>query len=166
MPVLLMFVKIAHIHLFREHPMIRSPFFSIGFRPFFASGVLFAAIALLIWAGFWQFDIQSTLVTTLKPFGGFLFWHPHELIMGFALAIIMGFLLTAVRNWTGLETAPPAGLFLLWLSWLLARCTMAFSDGIPFTPLLISQILPALLAAIFIARLLFKSDYGATCLPL
>ncbi len=127
------------------------PFFSIGFRAFFASGILFAAIALSVWAEFWQLDIQQTSESIMAPVGGMLFWHPHELIMGFALAIIMGFLLTAVRNWTGLETAPPLALFGIWLSWVAARIIMAFGDGYPFTIILISQFLPVLLTAVFIA---------------
>ena len=112
--------------------MIRSALFSIGFRPFFASGILFSAIALFIWGAFWQLDAQSIVTTNLNPFGGFLFWHPHELIMGFALAIIMGFLLTATRNWTGLETAPPLGLLVLWLLWLVARFIMILGADLSF----------------------------------
>lgn len=132
--------------------MIRPAFFSIGFRPFFASGMLFSAIALFIWAAFWQLSTQGMIINHLNPFGGFLFWHPHELIMGFALAIIMGFLLTAARNWTGLETASPLGLFVLWLLWLTARCVMMFGADLSFNLILISQISVPLLAAMFIGR--------------
>ena len=132
--------------------MIRPAFFSIGFRPFFASGILFAALALLLWSGFWQLSLESSLLSHLSPFGGLLFWHPHELIMGFALAIIMGFLLTAVRNWTGLETAPPLGIFIIWLSWVLARISMLWSEGFSFYALLAIQVAPALLAAYFIGK--------------
>lgn len=132
--------------------MIRSAFFSVGFRPFFASGILFSALALFVWAAFWQLDTQATVLTHFNTVGGFLFWHPHELIMGFALAIIMGFLLTAARNWTGLETAPPIGLFILWALWLFARWVMAYGNELPFLVILTSQIAAPLLAAVFIAR--------------
>ena len=138
--------------------MIRSPFFSIGFRPFFAAGTFFGALALLAWAAFWQLDTQGILVNTMKPFGGFLFWHPHELIMGFALAIIMGFLLTAVRNWTGLETASSRGLLLLLTLWLFARYTMACSEQFSFKVILVSQILPPLLTALFIGIPIIKKQ--------
>lgn len=131
--------------------MIRSAFFSIGFRPFFASGILFGAIAIIIWAGIWLPQTQINIDRILSPVGGFNFWHPHELIMGFSLSIIMGFLLTAVRNWTGLETATPSGLFVIWLAWLWARFVMAFGADYSFTLVVISQVLPALLAAAFIA---------------
>jgi uncharacterized protein involved in response to NO len=136
--------------------MIRPAFFSIGFRPFFASGILFAALALLLWSGFWQLSLDSSLLSHLSPFGGLLFWHPHELIMGFALAIIMGFLLTAVRNWTGLETAPPVAIFIIWCSWLLARFAMLWSEGFPFFGLLSIQMAPAILAAFFIGKPIIK----------
>ena len=132
--------------------MHNSHFFSVGFRAFFAGGIGFAAIAFAIWGYFWFSLGNGESDQFLKPFGGMLFWHPHELIMGFALAIIMGFLLTAVRNWTGLETAPPLGLLLLWLLWVLARLTMLFSQHIPFSVLLISQIMVPLLAGFYIAQ--------------
>ncbi len=120
-------------------------FFSIGFRPFFASGTLFAAIALMLWGLFWQSG--SSILT---PVGGMLFWHPHELLMGFAQAIIIGFLLTAVRNWTGLETANPATLCLLFASWWGARCIMAFGAGLPLPVIVISQLITPFLAALCI----------------
>ena len=120
-------------------------FFSIGFRPFFASGTLFAAIALMLWGIFWQSG--SNILT---PVGGMLFWHPHELLMGFAQAIIIGFLLTAVRNWTGLETANPATLCLLFASWWGARCIMALGAGLPLPVIVISQLITPFLAALCI----------------
>jgi len=132
--------------------MIRPAFFSIGFRPFFASGILFAALALLAWGNFWQLNSEFSILKELSPWGGPLFWHPHELIMGFAVAIIIGFLLTAVRNWTGLETAPPIGIFILWCLWILARITMAFSSAFEFSSILFIQISPMVLAAFFIGK--------------
>lgn len=132
--------------------MIRSAFFSIGFRPFFASGIVFCTFALIIWGGYWQPGFNELISSKLNPVGNFLFWHPHELIMGFALAIIMGFLLTAARNWTGLDTAPPVGLFILWLFWLNARFIMLLGHDLPSIVILISQIIVPLLAAMFIAR--------------
>lgn len=131
--------------------MIRSAFFSIGFRPFFASGILFGALALVIWAGIWIPQTQIHIDLIMSPVNGFHFWHPHELIMGFSLAIIIGFLLTAVRNWTGLETISSFGLFFIWLTWLFARFVMAFGDGYSINIIIVSQILPALLAAACIA---------------
>ncbi len=84
----------------------------VGFRPFYLLAAIFAVIALPLWMGFYF----NTL-----PAGGYLVgisWHTHEMLFGFAPAVIAGFLLTAVRNWTGRETlagAPLAGLAGLWL---------------------------------------------------
>jgi uncharacterized protein involved in response to NO len=85
-------------------------FFSFAFRPFFFCGALFAGIALPAWAalftGRWMIA------------GDPLRWHAHEMLFGFLGAIIGGFLLTAIPNWTGrlpVAGRPLAGLLALWL---------------------------------------------------
>ncbi|MFJ4067882.1 NnrS family protein [Pseudomonas sp. NPDC089996] len=90
----------------------RQAVWALGFRPFFLGGSLFALVALLIWAG------VLAGILPLTPPGGMLAWHRHEMLYGFAGAIIAGFLLTAVQNWSGmpgLGGRPLQGLFLLWL---------------------------------------------------
>lgn len=85
-----------------------------GFRPFFLGAAAFAALALPLWL-----LVFSGLSTSA---GGAVFpvpmyWHAHEMIYGFALAVIAGFLLTAAGNWTGRETlvgAPLGALVALW----------------------------------------------------
>lgn len=94
------------------------PLLALGFRPFYLFAAIFAVLALPVW-------IMALFGAT--PTGGYLrgiAWHSHEMIFGFAPAVIAGFLLTAVRNWTGRPTptgAPLAGLVTLWL---LARILM------------------------------------------
>jgi uncharacterized protein involved in response to NO len=88
------------------------PLFRLAFRPFFLGGVLFSLLALSLWAAFWLGELQWI------PYGGWIWWHAHEMLFGFVVAIIVGFLLTAVQNWTGqasLSSWPLAGLFGLWL---------------------------------------------------
>jgi len=88
------------------------PLFRLAFRPFFLGGALFSLIALALWAAFWLGALRWT------PHGGWIWWHAHEMLFGFVVAIIIGFLLTAVQNWTGkpgISGWPLAGLFLLWL---------------------------------------------------
>lgn len=132
-------------------------FLSIGFRPFFCVGVLFAALASLVWGAFWQVAWQGSIISTLSPWGGMLFWHPHELIMGFVQAIIIGFLLTAARNWSGLDTTTPLTLTLLLTLWCWARYIMAFSTGYTFNTVLLSQLLTPLFAAALVARVIIKT---------
>jgi uncharacterized protein involved in response to NO len=88
----------------------------LGFRPFFLLGALFSIFAVAVWA--WLFRTGGHLpVTELSA----LNWHAHEMIYGYGLAVIAGFLLTAVRNWTGVTTLHGKPLLLLALLWLLAR---------------------------------------------
>lgn len=89
----------------------------LGFRPFFLLGSLFAVIAVASWL--WILSYQGNL-----PGGGRLGlvqWHAHEMLFGYTLAVIAGFLLTAERNWTGVQTLSGAPLLVLALLWLLAR---------------------------------------------
>lgn len=92
-----------------------------AFRPFFFGGTAWGLIALVLWlcalAG------KLTLPTSFDP----LAWHRHEMLFGFVGAIIAGFLLTAIPNWTGrlpIAGKPLLGLFGLWLS---ARIAVLFS---------------------------------------
>jgi uncharacterized protein involved in response to NO len=91
--------------------MSMDAFLSAGFRPFYLGAAVFATIAIPLWIG--AFLLAAGPVTALPPY----LWHAHEMLFGFAPAVIAGFLLTAARNWTGLPTAsgfPLATLFLLW----------------------------------------------------
>ena len=93
------------------------PFLRGGFRPFFFGGTAWAVIALLIWLH--SLGSGASLPSSFDP----LAWHRHEMLFGFVGAIIAGFLLTAVPNWTGrlpIAGYPLAALFLLWLAGRLA----------------------------------------------
>lgn len=86
---------------------------SYGFRPFFLLGSLFAALSILLWLP--QFYSRLELSTLFAPVD----WHIHEIFFGYIAAIIAGFLLTAIPNWTGrspIHGATLVGLVLLWLS--------------------------------------------------
>ncbi|MEH6616695.1 MAG: NnrS family protein [Porticoccus sp.] len=92
----------------------KPPIFRLAFRPFFLFGSLFSVLALLLWAVFLN---DPTL--TWQPYGGWMWWHGHEMLFGFSIAIIVGFLLTAIQNWSGLPGLsgwPLAGLFSFWLA--------------------------------------------------
>lgn len=96
------------------------PFFRLGFRPFFIGGALFSVISILVWL----LMLQGKF--TFAPIGGGYWWHIHEMLLGFGGAIIAGFLLTAVQNWTGIPGIRGKVLVGLVAAWLLGRFTIAF----------------------------------------
>ncbi len=86
---------------------------SYGFRPFFFAGAIYAGLGILIWLPLFSGDLS--LPTTFSPID----WHIHEMLYGYLPAIITGFVLTAIPNWTGrlpLQGKPLAVLVALWLS--------------------------------------------------
>ena len=103
----------------------RSPLLAVlsyGFRPFFLLGAAFAAIAIPLWL-----VMLALGVAPAGPFQG-MRWHAHEMIFGYLAAIIAGFALTAVPNWTGrlpISGLPLAGLVGLWLAGRFASSSIA-----------------------------------------
>lgn len=113
------------------------PLLEQGFRPFFLLGAAFAALAVPLWL--------LALHGGLQP-GGVFFamqWHAHEMLFGFSGAIIAGFLLTAVSNWSGKETLTGSPLAALALLWTLGRLAMFFASRLP-------RFIPALLDGAFL----------------
>jgi len=110
------------------------PVLGYGFRPFFLLGALFSIISLLIWGGFYAGYVTPPLFM-IDPVS----WHAHEMIYGFTMAIVAGFLLTAVANWT--DSAPVRGFNLLGLCllWLAGRVVMNFNLGIPEVAVLVFE---------------------------
>lgn len=94
---------------------------SAGFRPFFLFGASFAAIAVLLWLPVYHGEL--TLQTAFAPRD----WHVHEMLYGYLPAVITGFLLTAIPNWTGRLPLQGAPLITLALVWLAGRLAVAFS---------------------------------------
>lgn len=91
------------------------PALRLGFRPFYLAAALYNALAIPLWlAVLWG-------AVRLNPDVNPLFWHAHEMLFGFAVAVIIGFLLTAGRAWTGLGTPRGAWLGALATIWLAAR---------------------------------------------
>jgi uncharacterized protein involved in response to NO len=117
-----------------EPPVARSPrtaaplrgLAANGFRPFFLVAALLAVVAVPLWL--------LVLGGAISAGAGYLApmaWHAHEMVFGFAVAVIAGFLLTAVRNWTGRETATGGPLYALALLWLLGRVVLAVGASLP-----------------------------------
>lgn len=96
--------------------------FSFGFRPFFLAGSIAAAIIPLLTV------LALSGAVELGVAGGALAWHGHEMVYGYLSAIIAGFILTAVPNWTGRLPLMGARLGLLFLLWLAGRAALLLSD--------------------------------------
>ena len=96
-----------------------------GFRPFFLGAAAFAAAALPLWV--WALATGGAAV----PAGDPLSWHIHEMIFGYVGAVLAGFLLTAIPNWTGrlpVRGRPLMFLFALWLAGRAAVLIGGFLD--------------------------------------
>jgi len=106
-------------------PPDRLSLFALGFRPFFLAAGLAAVVLLAVWS-----MLLSGVELSVGYYGARL-WHGHEMLFGFATAVIAGFLLTAVRNWTSQATPsgwPLAGLVGVWL---LGRLLPLFHGHVP-----------------------------------
>ena len=93
------------------------PFLRLGFRPFYLCAALVATLAVPLWVAVFLGRI------TVAPAAPAMLWHAHEMLFGFAVTVIIGFLLTAVKAWTGLDTPRGPVLGALALLWLAARIT-------------------------------------------
>ncbi len=133
----------------RKQALSIPPVWRLGFRPFFLAGALFALLAVALWAA-----VLHGAPGLAVP-GGMLAWHRHEMPFGFGLAIIAGFLLTAVQNWTGrpgLSGWPLISLFSVWLAARLAwfvpvPLAVLIALQLAFIGLFIAQMARQLIAA-------------------
>ena len=151
--------------------------FSGGFRPFFLFGSLHAALMIALWVPWFLglFDLPSALDPVV--------WHQHELLFGYVPAMVAGFLLTAVPNWTGrpaLSGPPLVALFVLWVAGRLAIALSSQIGLVPaaivtlaFLPVLLvltvrelaaaknkrNYMIAAILSLLFIAQLLFFYEF-------
>lgn len=116
-----------------------TPLLRLGFRPFFLSGAIFSVVAIVLWLLMYKGTVN------FSPLGGGYWWHIHEMIFGFGCAIIAGFLLTAVQNWTGVRGAQGSVLLVLFILWLAGRIVILFPDllGAELTTIIDLSFLPA-----------------------
>lgn len=99
--------------------------FALGFRPFFLFSGLFAILAIALWVPTFAGWLP------LNSYYGQIGWHSHEMIFGYTAAVIAGFLLTSVRNWTEMATAQGWNLAGLTLLWCLGRVLPFFPSALP-----------------------------------
>lgn len=150
---------------------IDRPLWSIGFRPFFLFGAVAGLLLILSWA--LQFNSGHFVQNYYSP----TVWHGHEMIFGFSVSILSGFLLTASQNWSGKRGVhgwPLLGLVVLWalgrlvpflpqnLFWLVTLIDLSFIPALIYCliPYLFmkgqgrNRKIVVILALLFIANLL------------
>lgn len=119
-----------------------------GFRPFYLLAAVFAILAVLVWL------LTFTGVPHAEGYLRGIFWHSHEMVFGFGMAAMTGFLLTAVRNWTGLSTPTGPSLAGLAALWIAGRVMVI--SGPPLLAAAVDVLFVPLLA-VAIARPILKS---------
>ncbi len=97
---------------------------SYGFRPFFLLGAIYAGLTILAWLPL--FNGELVLSTAFGPID----WHVHEMLYGYLPAVVTGFLLTAIPNWTGRLPIQGMPLLTLVAVWLAGRVAVTFSAEI------------------------------------
>lgn len=119
--------------------------FNIGFRPFFLGAGIFSTLSILAWTLVYSFHIPifTGSITLFE-------WHAHQMIYGFSMAVIAGFLLTAIMNWTNIPTLHDKALKVLFLCWIIPRVLLLF--GLRFIEI----------AALFDLLFLIGLSYGVT----
>jgi uncharacterized protein involved in response to NO len=119
------------------------------YRPFFPLTALFAAASVLAWLA----GLSAMLPLPPQP----TLWHAHEMLFGFAAAIIAGFVMTAAGNWTGLRVVSPAALAVLTGLWLAARMAglMPYATAHAIAPLIDALFMPSL--ALVMTRVLLQA---------
>ncbi|NOQ87794.1 MAG: NnrS family protein [Gammaproteobacteria bacterium] len=105
------------------------PILRLGFRPFFLAAGVFSILAMAIWMASYVFSVEFTF-SGISP----NLWHAHEMMFGYIMAVVAGFLLTAIKNWTGEEVLRGKPLAFLFLLWLVARL-------LPLTGLMMVEII-------------------------
>lgn len=97
---------------------------SYGFRPFFLFGSIYAGLTILAWLPMFYGELELSTAFTPRD------WHIHEMLYGYLPAVITGFLLTAVPNWTGRMPLQGRPLLILVLVWALGRVASTASARI------------------------------------
>lgn len=120
--------------------------FSYAFRPFFLMNGIFAMAAILIWV----MALHGSGLPGITPM-----WHSHEMLVGFAMAAVAGFSLTAVANWTGRPAVHGMPLALLVFSWLAGRLAMLLTGWLPAGLVALLDMLFPLLLCVLLGREIF-----------
>ena len=116
---------------------------SYAFRPFFLFNGIYAILIVLAWL----MTLHGVGLPLATPM-----WHSHEMLIGFAMATVAGFSLTAVANWTGRPAVKGMPLALLVTSWLAGRLAMIFFSWLPAGLVFLLDMLFPVLLTILLGR--------------
>lgn len=130
--------------------------FNLAFRPFFLLAVLFAASAMALWG----LSLSSPVSLPLT-----VAWHGHEMLFGYAVAVIAGFLLTASRNWTGVRTPQGWALAGMAALWAVPRLGLPFMPSSGWLGLAVADIGFDLLLTAVLARTLWRNPANLWIFP-
>ncbi len=119
------------------------PVLRLGFRPFFLAAGIFSILAMAIWMISYVFSVELVFSGVSAHM-----WHAHEMLFGYAMAVVAGFLLTAIKNWTGEEVLRGKALAFLFFLWLLARL-------LPLSSLITDWLVPIEIIAVVDVSFLF-----------
>jgi uncharacterized protein involved in response to NO len=113
------------MHIEEPHPKPGHGFalWQLGFRPFYLLAGIFSALSVLLWS--LQFSGWLGHAYLAGPL-----WHAHEMLFGYGLAVVVGFLFTAGRNWSGQPTPTGWALALLALLWVAGRVLVLTPFGV------------------------------------
>lgn len=131
---------------------IKAPFLHLGFRPFFMAAIIGGIVLIALWMGLYIMGWQI-----LPAYYPSITWHAHEMIYGYAAAVVAGFLLTAVKNWTGIQTIHHKPLLALFSIWVLARILVFVPASWAFLSLAVFDSLFFLLVLLAYSYPVFKA---------
>lgn len=109
--------------MMKTDTLLDPPLFAVGYRLFFALATLSALALMVVWSAFFK----GTL--TQETYFSSHYWHAHEMLLGYSVAVVAGFLLLAARQWIGAEAISGKHLAQLALLWLYGRF-VPFYEGI------------------------------------
>jgi uncharacterized protein involved in response to NO len=102
------------------------PVFALGFRAFFTLAGLSALALIAVWRSVFAGSVNA------DSYFPAIYWHAHEMLLGYTVAVMAGFLLTAVKNWTGKQTLQGDKLAGLCLVWIYGRVLPFYADSFPY----------------------------------
>lgn len=134
-------------------PLNRTAVLQLGFRIFFLGAGAAAVLLILAWTFIYQFSWQVDLSGIPATY-----WHAHEMIFGYTMAVVAGFMLTAAGNWTNIRTLHGIKLLGLFLLWAIARIVPFTGSLLPVPVMAAADILFITILLIHISLLLFKTN--------